>query len=142
MSEHLTNIVVVAIIYDDADRIFIARRAKTKSFQPGMFECPGGHLDPDETLEQGLVREVREELGCEIIIEDLFDAFTYESEGTLKVELTYLCRLAPGQEPKLNPDDHSEFLWIGSHEIDKFEKEDEETAALRKAFSILERRKK
>lgn len=141
MSEHLTNIVVVAIIHDSSNKVFIARRSQTKSFLPGMFESIGGHLDPGETLEEGLKREIREEIGCEIVVEELFDAFTYESEGMLKVELSYLCHLAPGEEPRLNPDDHSESLWIGGDEIEKFEKDDEEMAALRKAFKILEGRK-
>ena len=138
MTEHLTNIVLVAIIHDENNKIFVARRAATKAFHPTMFECVGGHLDPGETLEQGLRREVHEEIGCEIEIDQLFDAFTYEDEGMLKIELSYLCRLAPGEEPQMNSTDHSEFLWIGSDEIDKFEKEDEETAALRKAFKILQ----
>ena len=137
MSEHLTNIVVVAIIYDDSNRVFVARRAASKAFSPNKFECPGGHLDPGETPEAGLKREVQEEIGCEIKIERIIDAFTYSDEEGFKVELTYLCRLEPGQIPKLNPGDHSESLWIASNEIAKFEKEDEETEALRKAFSIL-----
>lgn len=138
MADHLTSIVVVAIIHNDKKQVLIARRAETKAFHPNMFECIGGHLDPGETLEQGLKREVLEEIGCEIEVGDVFDAFTYEDEEMLKVELSYLCKLVPGQVPKLNPEDHSEFLWIGSDEISKFEKEDEETAALRKAFKILE----
>ena len=106
-----------------------------------MFEFIGGHLDPGETLEEGLKREIREEISCEIVIEELFDAFTYESEGMLKVELSYLCHLVAGEVPKLNPEDHSESQWIGSDEIHKFGKEDEETDVLRKAFDILRRRK-
>lgn len=138
MAEHSTNIVVVAIIHNDENKIFVARRAATKVTWPNRFECVGGHVEPGETLEEGLRREVREEIDCEIVVGNLFDAFTYESEDTFKVELSYLCRLAPGEEPKLNPEDHSEFLWISKDEIGKFEKDDEETAALRKAFRILE----
>lgn len=137
MNEHLTNIVVVALIHDQQGRIFVARRAASKATFPGRFEIIGGHLDPGETLEAGLKREVLEEIGCEIEIEDLVDAFTYESEDMFKVELVYLCRLQSGQTPTLHPDDHSESRWIGSGEIDLFEKEDEETEALRKAFKIL-----
>lgn len=138
MSEHNTNIVVVAVIYNEEKKVFIARRSTTKETWPNRFELTGGHLEPGETLEEGLHREVREEIGCDIEIERLFDAFTYESEGVFKVELSYLCKLKPGQQPKLNPNDHSEFLWINSSEIAKFEKEDDETGALRKAFKILE----
>jgi 8-oxo-dGTP diphosphatase len=137
MSEHLTNIVAVAIIYNDDHKVLVARRAATKSFMPGQFECVGGHLDPGEQPAEGLQREVREEMGCEIVVGRLIDAFTYESENTWKVELSYLSQLQPGQTPTLNPDDHSEFRWIGSDEIDKFEKQDQETEVLRKAFKIL-----
>ncbi len=138
MTEHLTNIVVVAIIHDEQNRILVARRAATQTTWPNRFELVGGHLDPGEMLEDGLQREIREEIGCEISVGPLLDAFTYHSEDIFKVELLYFCQLAPGQVPKLNPDDHSEFLWITSDEIDRLEKDDEEIAALRKAFMVLE----
>ena len=138
MSTHETNIVVAALIHDSNNKIFIARRAASKAFHPNMFECIGGHLDQGETPEQGLSREVFEEVQAHIRIGKLVDAFTYTDDEAFKVELSYLCEFEDGEQPKLNPDDHSEFMWIGKDEVDKFEKEDEETAALRKAFRILE----
>lgn len=138
MSQHSTNVVVVALIHDADNKIFIARRASSKSFHPGMFECIGGHLELNETPEEGLKREVYEEINTRIRVGKLIDAFTYTDDGEFKVELSYLCEFEDDQQPVLNPDDHSEALWIGSGEIEKFEKEDEETAALRKAFRILE----
>ncbi len=137
MSKHATNIVVVALIYE-GDKILVMRRAATKSFHPSMFECPGGHLELDETPEEGLRREVMEEIDCKIRVDQLIDAFTYRDDEAFKVELSYLCALVQGEVPKLNPIDHSELLWITAAEIHKFEKEDEETEALRKAFKILQ----
>lgn len=138
MSQHNTNVVVVALIHDTYNKIFIARRAVSKSFHPGMFEIIGGHIEPNETPEEGLKREVYEEINAHIRVGKIIDAFTYSDDGALKVELCYLCEFEEGEQPLLNPDDHSESLWIGPDEIDKFEKEDEETAALRKAFRTLE----
>lgn len=137
MSSHNTNIVVVAIIHD-GQKVLIARRAATKVFNPSMFECIGGHLEPGESPEEGLKREVFEEIGARIQISQIVDVFTYTDDEGYKIEVSYLCRLEPGQTPQLNPEDHSELLWIGSDEIAKFEKEDEETEALRKAFKILD----
>lgn len=137
MSEHLTNIVVCGIIVRDG-KVLIARRAKTKQTFPDRFELLGGHLDPGEQPVQALEREILEELEVKVHVGQLVDAFTYESEGVLKVELCYLCTLDPEVEPTLHPEDHGESRWIGPGEIDLFEKEDEETAALRKAFKILE----
>ena len=142
MSGHNTDMVIVAIIHDNANRVLIARRADSKQFQPGMFECIGGHLEPGESIEDGLRREVFEEIGAKVKVGQIFDAFTYSDEEGYKIEVSYLCTLEPGETPTLNPEDHSEFLWISADEIDKFEKEDEETEALRKAFKILKKEEK
>lgn len=137
MSEHQTNIVVVGFIVRD-NKIFIAKRAATKSTFPDRFELVGGHLDPGETVEDALRREIKEEIGIKVTVAEPIDVFTYESEGIFKVEICYLCYPEdPTIEPVLNPADHSSALWITEDEIDRFEKEDEETAALRKAFIRL-----
>ncbi len=134
--EHLTNIVVVALIVRDG-KLFIAKRADTKASWPGRFELVGGHVDPGEALETALLREVKEELNVDVTIDRIIDAFTYESEDTFKVEICYLCHLEDGIEPQLNPDDHSEHRWIGRDEVDLFEKDDEEVQVAKKMFSIL-----
>jgi 8-oxo-dGTP diphosphatase len=137
MSEHLTNIVVVGLIVRDG-KIFIAKRAASKAAFPDQFELVGGHLDPGEDLAHALRREIKEEIGVDIHVGELIDAFTYTSEDTFKVELIYLCELLdPTMEPVLQPADHSEALWISGDELAKFEKDDEETAALRKAFKLI-----
>lgn len=54
--------VVAAVIEDQQGRVLLARRHK-QSHQGGLWEFPGGKLEPSETVEEALVREVREELG-------------------------------------------------------------------------------
>lgn len=137
MSSHKSNIVVVAII-TRASKIFIAKRAKTKVIFPDIYELPGGHVEPGETLEEALVREIGEELGVKIKVGPLLDAFTHTYKSEFKVELGYICYLDDeNAEPQLDPADHSESQWITELEIAKFDKEDDETAMLRKAFTFL-----
>lgn len=137
MSEHLTNIVVVGFIVRNG-KIFIAKRAPTKTAFPGQYELVGGHLDPGETLEEGLRREIEEELKVSVSVDTLVDAFTYTSEEVFKVELCYLCYLdGPTMEPVLNPADHSESLWITEEEISKSGKDDREVKALQQAFKRI-----
>ncbi|HSX31505.1 MAG TPA: NUDIX domain-containing protein [Candidatus Saccharimonadales bacterium] len=136
MSKRLTNIVVCAIIERDG-KIFLAKRADTKATLPGNYEILGGHLDPGEDLEVALKREVREEIGVEVEVVCITHAFTYESEGVFKVEICYLCRLLPGNEPMLNPEDHSESKWIDETEVGLIADNDPEAVAVHKAFNIL-----
>lgn len=57
--------VAVAVIEDSCGRILLSRRPD-HAHQGGLWEFPGGKLDPGETLAQALRREAREELGIEV----------------------------------------------------------------------------
>jgi len=57
-------IVVAAALIDADGRVLLARRPQGKAMA-GLWEFPGGKLDRDETPEEALVRELREELGIE-----------------------------------------------------------------------------
>ena len=56
--------VAAAVLFDAARRVLIAQRPEGK-YLGGFWEFPGGKLDADETTEQALARELREELGIE-----------------------------------------------------------------------------
>ena len=55
-------LVVAAALVDADDRVLIAQRPAGKALA-GLWEFPGGKLDPDERPEDALIRELREELG-------------------------------------------------------------------------------
>ena len=57
--------VAVAVIQDSSGRVLLSRRPD-HAHQGGLWEFPGGKLDPGETLAQALRRELREELGIEV----------------------------------------------------------------------------
>jgi len=57
--------VAVGVIQDRAGRVLITRRPAT-AHQGGLWEFPGGKVDPGESVQEALVRELREELGIEV----------------------------------------------------------------------------
>ena len=58
--------VAAAALIDDAGRVLLARR-HDDTHQGGLWEFPGGKLEPGETVAAGLARELHEELGIEVV---------------------------------------------------------------------------
>lgn len=58
--------VAAAVIRDASGRILLTQRAQ-HLHQGGLWEFPGGKLEPGETIEHGLRREIKEELGLELL---------------------------------------------------------------------------
>jgi 8-oxo-dGTP diphosphatase len=57
-------LVVAAALIDPDGRVLIAERPKGKALE-GLWEFPGGKVEPGETPEECLIRELREEIGVE-----------------------------------------------------------------------------
>ena len=63
----------------------------------GLWEFPGGKREPGERFEDCLARELREELGIEVALGQLFEELTHEyPERTVHLKF-FLCRLAKGE---------------------------------------------
>lgn len=105
MSETGRKILLVAAcaLIDSDGRILLAQRPEGKSLA-GLWEFPGGKVEPGETPEETLVRELEEELGIKTRIPCLapltFASHTYETFHLLMP--LYVCRryegIAAGRE--------------------------------------------
>ena len=110
-------VVVVAAIIRQNGRILITQRFDDVHL-PGLWEFPGGKVETHETLETALKREIFEELGVRIQVEDEF--FTARHEDPAKsVELHFFnCVLVEG-EPQ--PLDVADLRWVTPPELAQFE---------------------
>ena len=109
-----------ALILDDAGRIFIQRRAPTRSLFPGCWDIVGGHLEQDETFEQALQREIREETGWRLshVLAELTEIQYDDEAGVTRLERDYLVRVEGDLlAPRLAPGEHTEWRWIERSEI-------------------------
>ena len=91
-------ILVVAVALVDVDgRVLIAQRPEGKSMA-GLWEFPGGKVEPGETPEHALIRELQEEIGIDVT-ENCLAPFTFASHRYDDFHLLmplYVCRVWDG----------------------------------------------
>jgi 8-oxo-dGTP diphosphatase len=95
---------------------------------PLHWEFPGGKVEQGETAADCIVREIREELGIDVIVERALPSFPH-SYGVRSIELIpFICRLDIG-EVKLK--EHQQFLWLPLHELEKLNWVEADVAVVR-----------
>lgn len=73
-----------------------------------MWEFPGGKIEPGESPQEALKREIHEELGCDVVVGDLINTARHRYDfGTVHLT-TYYCTLESG-EPRVT--EHSALDW-------------------------------
>ncbi len=109
--------------FEGTKKVFIAKRADTKKFLPGVYELPGGHIEFGENIIAGLKREILEEFGANIEVQQPFYVFDYVNDDNTvhTVEIIYYATLVSSPEDiKLNPSDHSASSWISQSKVSQF----------------------
>lgn len=103
---------VVAAVIEEHDRFFLTKR-QAGVHLAGMWEFPGGKIDPEETHAAGLRREIREELDADVEVGELVlhTVHTYP-ERTVALYF-YRCRLIGTPRPQLG----QEMQWFARHEL-------------------------
>jgi mutator protein MutT len=108
--------VSAALIFRDGKLLITQRHAN--AHLGGLWEFPGGKREPDETFEQCLVREIREELGVEISVGALFEEISHAyPEKSVRLKF-FVCKLLSG-EPQ--PLDCAAVRWVARPELAEFE---------------------
>ena len=107
--------VVAAIIYKDG-AYFTTQRGYGE-FE-GMWEFPGGKIELGETHEMALKREIQEELGVDISIEELLCTTNYDYPSFHLTMHCYLCSIAAG---KIELREHKSARWLTTETLDSVE---------------------
>ncbi|WP_251153024.1 (deoxy)nucleoside triphosphate pyrophosphohydrolase [Cellulosimicrobium sp. Marseille-Q4280] len=110
----LRRLVVAAAIVDDlaAPRLLLAARRSRPAHLAGRWEFPGGKVDPGETPEEALHRELREELGVRV---ELGDEVVGPEHGTWVITDRHVMRLWFARVVDGEPEplvEHDDLAWL------------------------------
>lgn len=93
-----------------AGRVLLAQRPRDKHL-PLKWEFAGGKVEPGEDPAAAIVREIREELGCAIVISRALPRFAYDYTRVVIEMIPFVCTLAPGSaEPHAH--EHVALAWV------------------------------
>ncbi len=105
--------VTCALIIDNQNRLFAAQRSTAMNL-PLKWELPGGKIELNETAEQCLIREIKEELNIEIeIIKGLAPNTHAYPSITIKL-IPFICKLIKGE---ITLKEHTNFKWLNTNEL-------------------------
>jgi len=105
-------IVSAAVIQRDG-KVLLAKRPSS-GLLGGMWEFPGGKIEKDETLEDCLMREIKEELDTGIQVDEPFGVYEHAYTHFSITLHAFLCKLT-GSEPK--PIEAAELAWVSPGEL-------------------------
>ena len=109
----MSNLIrVVGAVFHDGERFLACRKKPGKPLE-GHWEFPGGKIEPGETPEQALAREIREELNLIAEVGQKVTTTTYEYEFATIELTTFYCTLVDGD---LRLTDHDATKWVTSTE--------------------------
>jgi 8-oxo-dGTP diphosphatase len=102
-----------AIIVNNIDEILVTQRSASMKL-PLKWEFPGGKIEKGETAEECLIREIREELGIEIIIQNSLPFVEHHYDDFSIRLMPFICKINAGE---IRLTEHAAFLWVERSEL-------------------------
>jgi len=113
------KLIVHGVIRIDGKYLVIKRseikRGKANVY-PSYFDIPGGSVEFKETPRDALIREIKEEVGLNAIVNDIIheDSNFDTEKQTVFTRLIYNCTVSCDCDIKLDPEEHTEYRLISS----------------------------
>jgi ADP-ribose pyrophosphatase YjhB (NUDIX family) len=120
---------VGAVIKDEHGRLLMILRGHHPG--KGLWSIPGGRIEPGETPEQAVIREVREETGLEVSCGQLLGIAELAGlDGTVVDISDYRAFPAPGAIDPVAGDDAADVRWVSQADADAMNERGEVTSGL------------
>lgn len=110
-----------ALIVNDKNEVLLLKRSVKSRDEYGYWSQPGGGVDYGETVEDGIKRELMEEVGVEV---DLIRLLCYTDQIKVSgpehwVSISYLAKISSGEPNNMEPDKHSQMKWFSLSKLPK-----------------------
>ncbi len=114
----MRTVLVAAGVVVEGDRVLLSRR-KQGTHLSGLWEFPGGKVEPGEDPREALRRELEEELGIDVTVGEIVDVtfHRYEDADKAVLLLFFEATRKPGS-PDPKPLDVAEVRWAAAGELD------------------------
>lgn len=107
--------IIVTCIIRYIDEYLIVKRSKNDDFLPGAWEFPGGNLNNNETILNGLKREIKEEIDIDIDLTDIKLINLYDeirSNNIHYIELDFLYEVQDKPQNIKISNEHDDYKWV------------------------------
>ena len=128
----MKKVEVVAAIIQKDNKIFCAQRNLSKSMG-GKWEFPGGKIEAGETREEALVREIKEELDSDIIVDKYLMTVEHDYPTFHITMHAYLCTLVKGE---LILKEHNDSIWLTKEELSSLDLADADKPIVNKIIKF------
>lgn len=109
MIEYVFGLAVRALIFDDDGKILILKRSTESKTNPGKWELPGGKVDQGEDFDKALIREVYEETGLKITLDNVIGA---SQQNLPLIRAVHIIMAGKIEEGELNlSSEHEGYAW-------------------------------
>ena len=111
--------VIVSVCIQDKDKFLIVQEASPKVY--GLWNLPGGHLDEEEDLLEGAIREAKEETGLDVEITGVLAIQRNIKSHTNIVRVVFLAQKIKG-EVCFPQDEILDVKWVTVEEVEQMDK--------------------
>ena len=109
------GLAVKAVVRDDRGRCLVLRRSEANRTGHGVWELPGGKIEPGENFADALVREVKQECGLDVVPTRVIGALQTEMPGLHVVRLIMEVRVESGTVALCK--EHDCYQWVPAAEL-------------------------
>jgi 8-oxo-dGTP diphosphatase len=114
MENHF-GVAIKAIIKNQEEKYLVLFKSEIEDINPNEIDIPGGRLEFGEDIEEGLKREIREEIGLIISIEKPSRVWSLLKDDLHLVGITFLATYVEGSINLSN--EHNSYRWVTKEEI-------------------------